>query len=244
MILLAEAADRDTGSCYPGITSLARLMRTSERNVQYRLKELRDSGELTVLRQRSPYGTNVYVLNPSLLGDEGEFVSSKPTTRKDEAHFTPTDGPSTKYASPPSTKHTSPKPSVEPSVLTTRDKSLVVSEFATWYQDYPRKEKRLDAEKAWIKLTDDERRMAAEKLPLFLPYYKHKRDLGEAHFIPLPTTWLNGKRWLDDPPKIERIVPRATRGGATVDFAELGRQKMNGRHEPAGNVVDVEGRVR
>lgn len=66
--------------------------------------------------------------------------------------------------------------------------------FDTWYKLYPRKESRVAAEKAWQKMTGLERLDAIDGLPRFLPAYAS----CEKHFIPLPATWLNGKRWLDE----------------------------------------------
>ena len=67
MIVLADAADRDKGTCYPGRATLARLMRMSERNVQRCIKTVVDSGEVSVATQGSHLGTNLYRLNPALL---------------------------------------------------------------------------------------------------------------------------------------------------------------------------------
>lgn len=117
MILLAESANRDTGCCYPGIPTLARLMRCSERNVQKRIADLVESGEITVRRNGSHARTNLYTLSPALLDTnhsspiETNYSSpSEPTPIRttvhhhDEPQFTP------------DTNSSSPKPLVEPLV--------------------------------------------------------------------------------------------------------------------------------
>ncbi len=68
------------------------------------------------------------------------------------------------------------------------------AEFDSWYGAYPRPEARRDAEKAWGKLTDAERAECIEKSPAW-----NAAKVGtERKFIPMPATYLNGRRWHDD----------------------------------------------
>jgi|GEM_PF-6679780 len=69
-----------------------------------------------------------------------------------------------------------------------------INGFESWYRLYPRKESRHAAEKAWRGMTVAERQSATDGLPRFLPAFA----ACERHFIPLPATWLNQKRWLDE----------------------------------------------
>lgn len=64
-------------------------------------------------------------------------------------------------------------------------------EFNEFYKEYPRKQAKLDAERAWKKLTDTEKELAIKTIPAWF--------IGvEPQFQPLPASWLNGKRWTDD----------------------------------------------
>jgi hypothetical protein len=65
-------------------------------------------------------------------------------------------------------------------------------DFDGWYAKYPRKEARGRAEKAWARLTDDQRVKAVDGLALW-------SAPDDPKFIPLPATWLNDKRWADNP---------------------------------------------
>lgn len=67
LYVMAMQADWDTGTCYPGIKSLARATRTSERTVKRAIRELTEAGEIEVRRNASPYSTNLYTINPALL---------------------------------------------------------------------------------------------------------------------------------------------------------------------------------
>lgn len=68
-------------------------------------------------------------------------------------------------------------------------------EFLKWYAEYPRHDGRGDAATAYakaLKKTDAATLLAGAKRA-------HTQYTGtEARFIPLPATWLNGERWLDE----------------------------------------------
>jgi hypothetical protein len=65
-------------------------------------------------------------------------------------------------------------------------------DFGLFWKAYPNRKKRQDAEKAWNKLKSSEQKTALEKLPYFLSLIRDKQ------YIPLPTTFINGKRWQDE----------------------------------------------
>lgn len=70
--------------------------------------------------------------------------------------------------------------------------------FVDFWNSYPRKVARSDAQKAWIKLKVDSTLLATilraiEEQKLTADWQK---DGGK--FIPHPTTWLNGRRWEDE----------------------------------------------
>lgn len=68
LVVLAEQAHED-GLTWPGIPRLARRVGTSERNVQYLLRDLEESGELIIERGAGRGNTNEYrVLPPATAG--------------------------------------------------------------------------------------------------------------------------------------------------------------------------------
>lgn len=77
-------------------------------------------------------------------------------------------------------------------------KELELSWFENWYRIYPRKVSRWNAEKAWNKLSENQRILALEWLKKYIIYWKKKGT--EKEFIPHPATWLdiNDQRWNDD----------------------------------------------
>jgi uncharacterized protein YdaU (DUF1376 family) len=69
--------------------------------------------------------------------------------------------------------------------------------FSNWYFTYPRKESRGDAEKAWIKnyslMPPIEKMISVLKSQIKVNNW----ILENKKFIPMPATYLNGKRWED-----------------------------------------------
>jgi hypothetical protein len=79
----------------------------------------------------------------------------------------------------------------------TRPDPAVLEAFKRFYQAFPRHVAREDALKAWLKLNPD-----AELIPVIMAaverYAAEVRDTTPK-FILHPATWLNGKRWEDEP---------------------------------------------
>lgn len=73
-----------------------------------------------------------------------------------------------------------------------------VEEFARFWEAYPRRTAKGAAESAWGKLQDEDRRKILEILPRFAEAWaaRPKEDL---RYCPHPATWLNQRRWEDDP---------------------------------------------
>jgi hypothetical protein len=68
--------------------------------------------------------------------------------------------------------------------------------FAVFYDLYPRKMARKDAEKAWRSMTADEQLKAIEALPQHLKYWKIKETAKD--YIPYPASWLRAGRYDDE----------------------------------------------
>lgn len=73
-----------------------------------------------------------------------------------------------------------------------------VKPFDQFWQAYPRKVGKVDAQKAWAKLkpTPELVQTILEAIAAQKEGHDWKREAGE--YIPHPTTWLNGGRWLDE----------------------------------------------
>ena len=71
--------------------------------------------------------------------------------------------------------------------------------FEQFWRAYPRREKRIDAERTWrrLKLTE----AVANDILGALAWQRNLRQWRETRFIPLPATYLRGRRWTDEPPR-------------------------------------------
>ena len=97
--------------------------------------------------------------------------------------------------------------------------------FERFWQAYPRKTAKKEAEKAWKKLTVDE--SFYQQLCHILEKHKQqeewKKEKGQ--YIPYPASWLNGERWLDSL-AAERENPLPKREQSSGKLEEL--RKMVG----------------
>ena len=70
--------------------------------------------------------------------------------------------------------------------------------FSTFWEEYPKKRDKAKAEKAWLKIKPSED-LASKIIKAVSAQKKMKSwQKDDGQFIPLPTTWLNGRRWEDE----------------------------------------------
>ena len=62
LLAIADCAHDDGNGAYPSVASLASKTRLSERDVQYRLRELLEGGAITCAARSGPRGVNVYAV--------------------------------------------------------------------------------------------------------------------------------------------------------------------------------------
>lgn len=68
--------------------------------------------------------------------------------------------------------------------------------FGAFWQLYPRRVAKIDAERAWARMTPQERIEALRVIPLHVDQWR--LEGREPRLIPHASTWLNGKRWQDE----------------------------------------------
>lgn len=97
--------------------------------------------------------------------------------------------------------------------------------FLSFYKEYPKKEGKLKAMQAWKALNPSHELIEI----IMVALQKHKqldrwlKDNGQ--FIPLPATWLNGKRWEDE---FEAKKPTSKYSSAALNMIEkLREEKTN-----------------
>jgi len=79
-----------------------------------------------------------------------------------------------------------------------RDEDHFVPSFDDWYDGYPKKTGKADARKRWAKMSAPEK-AAAWNSNVGWARYAAEHPQGN-QFVPMASTFLNGKRWEDEPP--------------------------------------------
>lgn len=105
------------------------------------------------------------------------------------------------------------------------------SEFDTFWSIWPRKDAKEDARKAWLQVTAGKDK-ADPKIIIdgAKRYAEHWRDKGTPrHYIPLPASWLRGRRWGD-----EVIQPKRSIDEVRGDFQKQFDAKYKWIETPFG----------
>lgn len=136
-------------------------------------------------------------------------------------------GKTTANRQPKPQQTSSPEPEPEPEPDTTSLEVVLTREnpnekfFELFWEVWPKRVGKADARRAWakaVKKADPESIVSAATAYAASPYKP------ELQFIPMPATWLNGERWLDDQPQPSQVVTKAQGNLATVaHFQELER---------------------
>ncbi len=82
--------------------------------------------------------------------------------------------------------------------------------FMAFYSNYPRKVARGTAEKAWRKLSRQDKKLAIEFVSgkKYQDLMQLEKKEGRVRFIPYPASWIGSKGWLDEP--VEKITNEAS----------------------------------
>lgn len=81
--------------------------------------------------------------------------------------------------------------------------------FDLFWSEYPNKQAKIPAKRAWLKIHKDEREEVMRGLALWKRSQSWLKDDGQ--FIPHPATFLNQRRW-EDSPKAKAIKPKVVYG--------------------------------
>lgn len=188
----------DGAACFPGQQRLADDMGVTARQVRTYLQELKDAGLVSWERGglQQPNRYTVHGPLPLKTGSTLPLSEEVHFRSRPEAHFR--------------LKNTQ-----ENNTQKKKTQSLALDGFKEFYAAYPRRTARVDAERAWAKLRPDAALQA--KIHAALAWQRDCEQWREGlKHIPYPASWLNGRRWEDEPPV-------ATNGAARDLPPELAR---------------------
>ena len=89
------------------------------------------------------------------------------------------------------------------------DLDLVAEQFEEFYEAYPRRQAKEDAEAAWRKLNPNEQLFSR-----ILADIRSRFRAIDLNFVPLPAKYLNGARWNDE------IIANQSRGETSTDISK------------------------
>lgn len=171
------------------------------------LKELVDAGKLSLVDDKIHNGRAAREL--SKLTPNLKATSEQPKTNPEPTPDLPTTYPEATYEQPTPgfngkpLKYNGADTSVASLDKIRREKkreerisSEKSDEFDCWYKIYPRHEGRGQALRAY---KNARKKATAEELLAGARRAVDRYETVETRFIPLPATWLNGERWLDEP---------------------------------------------
>lgn len=95
-------------------------------------------------------------------------------------------------------------------VASTRKQKKDTPGFNEFWSAYPRKEAKTDAIKAWNKLAPDTLLQAQILKAIQLQCESPQWQEGGGKYIPYPATWLNGRRWEDEPTQQSKAPSKFT----------------------------------
>lgn len=238
LLAIADNAHDDGGGAYPSIDTLAKKARMTGRNVNILLKDLVGAGEIAIDPGAGPRGVNLYrVTLPDLATPEKfspEIISpEKVTGEKIDRGGEILGSQGGEISGKGGVKPVSPKPSVknhqeqEPS----GEPSDPDVQFARFWPIYPKRKKRQEC-LGWFR----KHQPSAALVDTMIGSVQRSLISAEwqkegGRYIPLPDTWLNGKRWEDEdevslpvltgPPRLELVGKDRDR----MDVAERALQR-------------------
>lgn len=89
--------------------------------------------------------------------------------------------------------------------------------FEQFWAVWPKRVDKGRARKAWLKAL---KKADAETIIGAAAQYAASPFRPEMQFVPMPATWLNGERWLDDAPVPAQVVTKAQKNLSTVAYFE------------------------
>ncbi len=117
-------------------------------------------------------------------------------------------------------------------------RSVLNCAFTAFWQAYPKKVAKSDAEKAWIKIAPDAELQACIFAAIASAKASPEWQKDKGQFIPHPATWLNGRRWEDQGTQLAQVAS----GSLTKPCAResCGKPLLGGyTHMAIGNVCNA-----
>lgn len=188
---LADRHNKDTGRCDPMQETLAQDCEMSRASINNQLRILEDSGLISRFRRVNP-DTNRQISTSYIL----HFDRIKAQDIEGRVQELDTGAVSKIETEPCLKSRESRVQNLDTNPVREPGREPVIG-FSDFWEAWPNKMAKAQAEKAWKKLkTDDRRQAALSAAPWFDAWRKKHPDASPIY----PATYLNGRRWEDSAP--------------------------------------------
>jgi hypothetical protein len=139
-----------------------------------------------------------------------------------------------------------------PSIINRGTKTEIQKQntFGDFWKQYPKKEKKLEAERAFLRLSEKDRDHATTILPLHIAHWRKKYGADQkgkfpVTYVPHASTWLNGRRWEDELSEIPAASgPQSSGLDAEQQEKRRKQQEEQRRYEQDAERVAAEKKAR
>lgn len=226
LVSLAYRAD-SRGFCFPGQKYLALMTGQTDRSVRTHLADLERNGLIARTLRRRPDGTRTsdgyqIMADPEDVLDlrhleqpENIAGSTKPTGNDFQSHRKRFPESPEESSGHDSSGYPSEEPSDsigdsrqgkenKPNSEAKRQADELEADFERFWSQVPRKVGKGQARRAYKAAR---KKTGAAEIERAIKSFARQCEGREAQYIPHPATWLNGERWLDEPPPSSREGP-------------------------------------
>ena len=104
--------------------------------------------------------------------------------------------------------------------------NLTIKDFEKFWKVYPKKTDKGKALKSWVALTNKKDKPTLKTIMFAIRDQKRTERWQDPQFIPMPSTWINQTRWIDDPNemKIFKKVTPQQQTSNTVGYKETNKK--------------------
>lgn len=203
MLIWRETYGFSRKECQISESYIAARLSLRRQNIHREIKELFDYGILTIVREASFNSSRIITFNKDYdewqkrLHDAkvitGIEYDSSPVIKNDSSPVIGFDSHRKKPLNKPSNKYA--------------QRDSYKSRFQKFWQAYPKKRSKGDAEKAWKALKPDDALLAdiLKSIELQKQSINWQKDGGQ--YIPYPATFLRAKGWLDETTQAQTASP-------------------------------------
>ena len=104
--------------------------------------------------------------------------------------------------------------------------------FEEFWNLYPRRVAKKDAEKYWSRLSQSQRRLAIDAIPSHVSVWEAEGRSKE--YLPYPASWLRGERWTDELEMPKEKIPDKAVAWWASDEGVMAKGKELGIHAKGG----------